>query len=83
MFKIDSKQIEKNQNHWDFVKIVWWKYLLVGPLIIGIFWQIIGVIPLLVGFVLNADFEDISPEAASDMSYIFSVFPTKNIGYIK
>tara|TARA_B100001175_G_scaffold29468_1_gene21677 strand:+ start:409 stop:1368 length:960 start_codon:yes stop_codon:yes gene_type:complete len=80
MFKIDSKQIEKNQNHWDFVKIVWWKYLLVGPLIIGIFWQIIGVIPLLVGFVLNADFEDISPEAASDMSYIFSVFPTKNIG---
>ena len=68
--------IEKAKN----IKNNWWRYFLVGPLIIFTFWQIIGAIPLGVGFALNADFENLEMDGSNDMMAIFSVFPSKNIG---
>jgi len=68
--------IEKAKN----IKNDWWRYFIVGPLIIFSFWQIIGAIPFGVGFALNADFENFDPDAANDIAYMFSVFPTKNAG---
>ena len=62
------------------IKNNWWRYFLIGPLIIFIFWQIIGAIPFGVGFALNADFDTMTIENSSDMSYMFSVFPSKNVG---
>ena len=68
--------IEKAKN----IKNNWWRYFLVGPLIIFTFWQIIGAIPLGVGFALNADFENLEMDGSNDMMAMFSVFPSKNIG---
>ena len=68
--------IEKAKN----IKNNWWRYFLVGPLIIFTFWQIIGAIPLGVGFALNVDFENLEMEGSNDMMAMFSVFPSKNIG---
>ena len=68
--------IEKAKN----IKNNWWRYFLVGPLIIFTFWQIIGAIPFGVGFALNADLNTLTAENSSDMAYMFSVFPSKNIG---
>ena len=68
--------IEKAKN----IKNNWWRYFLVGPLIIFTFWQIIGATPLGVGFALNADFENLEMDGSNDMMAIFSVFPSKNIG---
>jgi membrane protease YdiL (CAAX protease family) len=68
--------IEKAKN----IKNNWWRYFLVGPLIIFSFWQIIGAIPLGVGFALNADFENLEMDGSNDMMALFSVFPSKNIG---
>ena len=68
--------IEKAKN----IKNNWWRYFLVGPLIIFTFWQIIGAIPFGVGFALNADLDTLTAENSSDMAYMFSVFPSKNIG---
>ena len=68
--------IEKAKN----IKNNWWRYFLVGALIIFPFWQIIGAIPLGVGFALNADFENLEMDGSNDMMAIFSVFPSKNIG---
>ena len=68
--------IEKAKN----IKNNWWRYFLVGPLIIFTFWQIIGAIPLGVGFALNADFENLEMDGSNDMMAIFSVFPSQNIG---
>jgi membrane protease YdiL (CAAX protease family) len=68
--------IEKAKN----IKNNWWRYFLVGPLIIFTFWQIIGAIPLGVGFALNADFENLEMDGSNDMMAIFSLFPSKNIG---
>ena len=68
--------IEKAKN----IKNNWWRYFLLGPLIIFTFWQIIGAIPLGVGFALNADFENLEMDGSNDMMAIFSVFPSKNIG---
>ena len=68
--------IEKVKN----IKNNWWRYFLVGPLIIFTFWQIIGAIPLGVGFALNADFENLEMDGSNDMMAMFSVFPSKNIG---
>ena len=68
--------IEKAKN----IKNNWWRHFLVGPLIIFTFWQIIGAIPLGVGFALNADFENLEMDGSNDMMAIFSVFPSKNIG---
>ena len=68
--------IEKAKN----IKNNWWRYFLVGPLIIFTFWQIIGAIPLGVGFALNADFENLEMDGSNDMMALFSVFPSKNIG---
>ena len=68
--------IEKAKN----IKNNWWRYFLVGPLIIFTFWQIIGAIPLGVGFALNADFQNLEMDSSNDMMAIFSVFPSKNIG---
>jgi len=67
--------IEKAKN----IKNNWWRYFLVGPLIIFTFWQIIGAIPLGVGFALNADFENLEMDGSNDMMAMFSVFPSKNI----
>ena len=68
--------IEKAKN----IKNNWWRYFLVGPLIIFTFWQIIGAIPLGVGFALNADFETLEMDGSNDMMAMFSVFPSKNFG---
>ena len=68
--------IEKAKN----IKNNWWRYFLVGPLIIFTFWQIIGAIPLGVGFALNVDFENLEMDGSNDMMAMFSVFPSKNIG---
>ena len=68
--------IEKAKN----IKNNWWRYFLVGPLIIFTFWQIIGAIPLGVGFALNADFDNLEMDGSNDMMAMFSVFPSKNIG---
>ena len=68
--------IEKAKN----IKNNWWRYFLVGPLIIFTFWQIIGAIPFGVGFALNADLDTMTAENSSDMAYMFSVFPSKNVG---
>ena len=68
--------IEKAKN----IKNNWWRYFLVGPLIIFTFWQIIGAIPLGVGFALNADFENLEMDGSNDMMAMISVFPSKNIG---
>ncbi len=68
--------IEKAKN----IKNNWWRYFLVGPLIIFTFWQIIGAIPFGVGFALNADFENLEMDGSNDMMAMFSVFPSKNIG---
>ena len=70
MFIENAKNIKNN----------WWRYFLVGPLIIFSFWQIIGAIPLGVGFALNADLENLAMDGSNDMMAMFSVFPTKNIG---
>ena len=48
--------IEKAKN----IKNNWWRYFLVGPLIIFTFWQIIGAIPFGVGFALNADLDTLT-----------------------
>ena len=68
--------IEKAKN----IKNNWWRYFLLGPIIIFSFWQIIGAIPLGVGFALNADFENLEMDGSNDMMAMFSVFPSKNIG---
>ena len=70
MFIENAKNIKNN----------WWRYFLVGPLIIFSFWQIIGAIPFGVGFALNADLENLAMDGSNDMMAMFSVFPTKNIG---
>lgn len=70
MFIENAKNIKNN----------WWRYFLVGPLIIFSFWQIIGAIPFGVGFALNADLENLDMDGSNDMMAMFSVFPSKNIG---
>jgi membrane protease YdiL (CAAX protease family) len=70
MFIENAKNIKNN----------WWRYFLVGPLIIFSFWQIIGAIPFGVGFALNADLENLAMDGSNDMMAMFSVFPSKNIG---
>ena len=67
--------IEKAKN----IKNNWWRYFLVGPLIIFTFWQIIGAIPLGVGFALNADFENLEMDGSNAVSYTHLTLPTKRI----
>lgn len=62
------------------IKNNWWRYFIVGPLIIISFWQIIGSIPFGIGFAMNVDFENMDPNMANDITYMFSVFPSLNYG---
>ena len=62
------------------IKNNWWRYFIVGPLIIISFWQIIGSIPFVIGFAMNVDFENMDPNMANDITYMFSVFPSLNYG---
>ena len=61
----------------DF-KNEWWRYIL-GFLIIFIFWQLIGAIPLVIGMISQLDFSDpeslIALENPNDM---FSMIGSKN-----
>ena len=68
--------IEKAKN----IKNNWWRYFLVGPLIIFTFWQIIGAIPLGVGFALIAEFENLEMDGSIDLLSFFAGFPSKIIG---
>ena len=68
--------IEKAKN----IKNNWWRYFLIGPLIIFTFWQIIGAIPFGVGFGYYIyGQENFDMESANDIAAMFSVFPSKNI----
>ena len=68
--------IEKSKN----IKNDWWRYFLVGPLIIFSCWQILGAIPFGIGLALNMDPENLDALQSNDMAAMFSLFPTKNVG---
>ena len=55
----------------------WWRYLLVGPLIIVVFWQFLGAIPLLIGLFSVADLDKLQ---TLNESNFLSAFPNYNIG---
>jgi len=59
----------------------WWRYFIVGPLIIIFFSQILGALPVGIGIgiaaAMNGGLEDISMENSMD---IFNVFASKNTG---
>ena len=70
--------IEKAKN----IKNDWWRYFLVGPLIIFSFWQILGAIPFGIGLALNMDPENLDALQSNDMAAMFSLFPTKNVALV-
>ena len=55
----------------------WWRYLLVGPLIIIVFWQFLGAIPLLIGLFSVADLDKLQ---TLNESNFLNAFPNYNIG---
>ena len=59
----------------------WWRYFIVGPLIIIFFSQVLGALPVGIGIgiaaAMNGGLEDISMENSMD---IFNVFASKNTG---
>ena len=61
--------IEKAKN----IKNDWWRYFLVGPLIIFSFWQILGAIPFGIGLALNMDPENLDALQSNDMAAMFSL----------
>lgn len=61
----------------DF-KNEWWRYIL-GFLIIFLFWQLIGAIPLLIGMISQLDFSDPeSLQALDNPNDMFSMIGSKN-----
>ena len=60
-----------------YIQNEWWRYLLVGPLIIVVFWQFLGAIPLLIGLFSVADLDKLQ---TLNESNFLSAFPNYNIG---
>ena len=61
----------------DF-KNEWWRYIL-GFLIIFIFWQVVGAIPLVIGMISQLDFSDPeSLKALENPNDMFSMIGSKN-----
>ena len=60
-----------------YIQNEWWRYLLVGPLIIVVFWQFLGAIPLLIGLFSIADLDKLQ---TLNESNFLSAFPNYNIG---
>ena len=56
----------------------WWRYLLVGPLIIIVFWQFLGAIPLLIGLFSVADLDKLQ---TLNESNFLGAFPNYNVGF--
>jgi len=63
------------------IKNDWWRYFIVGPLIIIFFSQFLGALPVGIGIgvagAMNGGLDDINMENSMD---IFNVFASKNIG---
>ena len=55
----------------------WWRYLLVGPLVIVVFWQFLGAIPLLIGIFSVADLDQLQ---TLNESNFLNAFPNYNVG---
>ncbi len=55
----------------------WWRYLLVGPLVIIVFWQFLGAIPLLIGLFSVADLDQLQ---TLNESNFLNAFPNYNVG---
>ena len=55
----------------------WWRYLLVGPLVIVVFWQFLGAIPLLIGIFTVADLDQLQ---TLNESNFLNAFPNYNVG---
>ena len=56
----------------------WWRYLLVGPLVIVVFWQFLGSIPLLIGLFSVADLDKLQ---TLNESNFLGAFPNYNVGF--
>ena len=56
----------------------WWRYL-IGFIIIFLFWQFIGAIPLIIGMISQMDFSDLeSLQALENPNDMFSMIGSKN-----
>ncbi len=65
------ENIKNTQNEW-------WRYLLVGPLVIVVFWQFLGSIPLLIGLFSVADLDKLQ---TLNESNFLGAFPNYNVGF--
>ena len=56
----------------------WWRYF-IGFIIIFLFWQFIGSIPLIIGIISQMDFSDLeSLQALENPNDMFSMIGSKN-----
>jgi len=55
----------------------WWRYL-IGFIIIFLFWQFIGAIPLIIGMISQMDFSDLESQALENPNDMFSMIGSKN-----
>ena len=56
----------------------WWRYF-IGFIVIFLFWQFIGAIPLIIGMISQMDFSDLeSLQALENPNDMFSMIGSKN-----